>query len=52
MRCERGSVGVVSPASFRFNEREMKGAGMRVIGLDIHRAFAEAVSWEDSKLKR
>jgi hypothetical protein len=30
----------------------MKGAGMRVIGLDIHRAFAEAVSLEDSKLKR
>lgn len=25
---------------------------MRIIGLDIHRAFAEAVAWEDSKLKR
>lgn len=25
---------------------------MRIIGLDIHRAFAEAVSWENGKLKR
>lgn len=25
---------------------------MRVIGLDIHRAFAEAVAWEDGKLNR
>src|ERR1044072_8727387 len=25
---------------------------MRVIGLDIHRAFAEAVAWEDGKLSR
>jgi hypothetical protein len=25
---------------------------MRVIGLDIHRAFAEAVAWEDGRLKR
>ena len=25
---------------------------MRIIGLDIHRAFAEAVAWEDGKLKR
>ena len=25
---------------------------MRIIGLDIHRAFAEAVAWDDSKLKR
>jgi hypothetical protein len=41
MRRERGSVDVVSPASSRF-ERD-GGAGMRVIGLDIHRAFAEAV---------
>jgi hypothetical protein len=23
---------------------------MRIIGLDIHRAFAEAVAWEDGKL--
>jgi transposase len=25
---------------------------MRVIGLDIHRGFAEAVAWDDGKLKR
>lgn len=25
---------------------------MRIIGLDIHRAFAEAVAWEDSNLGR
>ena len=24
---------------------------MRIIGLDIHRAFAEAVAWDDGKLK-
>ena len=24
---------------------------MRIIGLDIHRAFAEAVAWENGKLK-
>jgi transposase len=25
---------------------------MRIIGLDIHRTFAEAVAWDDGKLKR
>jgi hypothetical protein len=25
---------------------------MRIIGLDIHRAFADAVAWHDGKLKR
>ena len=25
---------------------------MRIIGLDIHRAFAEAVAWDDGNLKR
>jgi transposase len=25
---------------------------MRIIGLDIHRAFAEAVAWDDGKLRR
>jgi hypothetical protein len=25
---------------------------MRVIGLDIHSAFAEAVAWDDGKLRR
>src|SRR6516165_1174210 len=28
------------------------GDGMRIIGLDIHRAFAEAVAWENGKLRR
>src|SRR5918997_1179958 len=38
-----------APVSIEF---ETRGAGMRIIGLDIHRAFAEAVAWEDGKLKR
>ena len=25
---------------------------MRMIGLDIHRAFAEAVAWDEGELKR
>lgn len=25
---------------------------MRIIGLDIHRAFAEAVAWDGGKLRR
>ncbi|MES0033288.1 hypothetical protein [Mesorhizobium sp. M0040] len=25
---------------------------MCIIGLDIHRAFAEAVAWEDGRLRR
>ena len=25
---------------------------MRIIGLDIHRTFAEAVAWEDGRLRR
>ena len=25
---------------------------MRIIGLDIHRVFAEAVAWEDGNLRR
>src|SRR5580704_17954397 len=37
-----------APAS---NEQRRR-AGMRIIGLDIHRAFAEAVAWDDGKLKR
>ena len=52
MRCERGSVGVVLPASSRSNDRERRVTGMRIIGLDIHRAFAEAVAWKDGKLSR
>lgn len=34
-------------------ERARKeGTGTRIIGLDIHRAFAEAVAWEDGRLRR
>src|SRR5262249_7409914 len=51
MRCERGSVGVVLPASSRSTVKN-GGTGMRIIGLDIHRAFAEAVAWKDGKLSR
>ena len=25
---------------------------MRIIGLDIHRGFGEAVAWEDGRLRR
>ena len=25
---------------------------MQIIGLDIHRAFAEAVAWDEGELKR
>jgi hypothetical protein len=34
------------------NEHSFEGTGMRIIGLDIHRAFAEAVAWQEGKLKR
>ncbi len=52
MRRERGSVGVVLPASSRLTSKAPEGGGMRIIGLDIHRAFDEAVAWEEGKLKR
>jgi hypothetical protein len=42
----------VLPASSRLTSQARKGAGMRIIGLDIHRAFAEAVAWNDRKLRR
>src|SRR4051812_29236549 len=52
MRRERGSGGVVFARQLPFDEQRSEGAGMRIIGLDIHRAFAEAVAWENGKLKR
>ena len=52
MRRERGSVDVVSPASSPNWRKGHEGEGMRIIGLDIHRVFAEAVAWEDGKLRR
>jgi hypothetical protein len=35
-----------------FIDEPVKEKGMRIIGFDIHRAFAEAVAWEDGKLRR
>ncbi len=52
MRCERGSVDVALPRRLPFEPIENGGRGMRIIGLDIHRAFAEAVAWKDGKLGR
>lgn len=40
------------PASSRLIDEQVKGRGMRIIGFDIHRAFAGAVAWEDGKLRR
>jgi hypothetical protein len=34
------------------NEWTKKGTGMRIVGHDIHRGFAEAVARENGKLKR
>ena len=50
LRRERGSVSVVSPPApvLSTNRR----AGQCVIGLDIRRAFAEAVAWEEGRLFR
>ena len=39
-------------ASSRFIDEAVNGNGMRINGFDIHRAFAEAVAWEDDKLRR
>ena len=51
MRCERGSVGAVLPASSRERAKEAGGSRHPLIGLDIHRAIAEAVA-DDGKLRR
>src|ERR1700735_5686542 len=40
------------PPAPPLNEQREGGAGMRIIGLDIHRAFAEAVAWDEGELKR
>ena len=50
MRCERGSVGVVLPVGSRRLNRG--GQRVRIIGLDIHRVFAEAVALEAGRLIR
>jgi hypothetical protein len=52
MRRERGSVVVVSPASSRFVADSTKEDGLRIIGMDIHRVFAEVVALVDGKVTR
>jgi len=50
LRCERGSVGVVSPAAPIVGhqwETDMR----RVIGIDVHRTFGEVVIWENGILR-
>jgi len=44
-RC--GSVGVVSPASSRSERVDEEWSGHALIGHDIHRAFADAVAWQN-----
>src|SRR6516225_6990841 len=34
------------------SNEERRSNSMQIIGLDIHRTFAEAVAWDDGKLKR
>jgi Transposase len=51
LRRERGSVDVVLPASSRFERRETEQQHA-IIGPDVHRTFAEAVAWDNGKLKR
>ena len=51
MRRERGSVDVVSPASSRFERTKTEGACASSDWIS-HRAFTEAVAWDDGKLKR
>jgi hypothetical protein len=51
MRLERGSVDVVSPASSGFERTETEEQACRSSDW-ILRAFAEAVAWDDGKLKR
>ena len=46
MRCERGSVVAVWPASSRELNTRGPHAG---VGLDLHRVFAEAVMLENGK---
>ena len=51
MRRERGSVVVVLPASSRLSTTSKEEDGrVRVIGLDIHRSFAEAAALLEGRL--
>src|SRR5918994_1030835 len=50
LRCERGSVVVVRPTA-PFGQDPGGNRMRRVIGMDIHRTFAEVVFWEDGRLR-
>ena len=53
MRCEPGSVCVVLPAGSRFVMGNQEGSTtMAIIGMDIHRAFAEAVAVDGNTRRR
>jgi hypothetical protein len=53
MRCERGAVAAVLPASFcELDSEQQGGRPMRIVGLDIHRVFAEAVMLDEGVVKR
>jgi transposase len=52
MRCERGSVVAVLPAGSRVEMMQGVGEAMRIVGLDIHRVFAEAVMLDDGRVIR
>ncbi len=49
VRCERGSVDVVLP---RLLLNKNEGQDMRVIGLDVHRSFAQVAELEDGVLRQ
>lgn len=51
LRRERGSVGVVLPTLLPLNIMREEEQMRRVIGMDIHRTFAEVVIWEDGRLR-
>src|SRR6516162_6760343 len=51
LRRERGSVVVVSPTAPHSVGTKEEQLMRRVIGMDIHRTFAEVVFWEDGKLR-
>ena len=54
MRLERGSVGVVLPASC-FKPRNRSGGeavSRRCIGLDLHRDFAQVAIWQEGLVRQ
>src|SRR4029450_13911126 len=52
MRCERGSVGVVSPPAPPRQARGREDGMRRCIGLDVHREFAQVAIWEDGVVRQ